>query len=200
MPPSFAAKWFARHMSQFLIEHPETELHVSSSAEITDFTRDAVDIAIRYFEGRSESLDTALLLRGQAAVYCSPAYREALQLQSPEDLTRATLLNDTLHAWWPEWFEAFSTLPAKVFQHIRKIEIDQTAMAIESAIHGQGVLLAIPMLAAQDVAAGRLVPLFPQAVLPLNMGYYLVYPKQVRLPPQVRLFRDWLKQEAGAMR
>ena len=69
-------------------------------------------------------------------------------------------------------------------------------MAIESAIHGQGVVLAVPMLAEEDVLEGKLVPLFPESVLTLSSGYFLVHPKNVELRSHVKMFRDWLMNEA----
>ncbi|WP_417844605.1 LysR substrate-binding domain-containing protein [Thalassospira sp.] len=196
MPPSFAAKWFSRRMSRFLIAHPGTELHVGSSSEVADFGRDPVDIAIRYFSGEADHLQSILLHRGQAALFCAPEYRERIGLNQPADLMRATLLNDTLHAWWPEWLGEFAGLDKNRIKAIRKIDVDLTSVAIESAIHGQGVLMAVPLLAEEDVLQGKLVPLFPQCVLAVPFGYYLVHPKNAELRGQVKLFRDWILNEA----
>ncbi|MFH1804373.1 MAG: LysR substrate-binding domain-containing protein [Pseudomonadota bacterium] len=196
MPPSFAAKWFSKRMSRFLIDYPATALHVGSSSIMIDFNRDPVDIAIRYFDGEDEGLESVLLYRGQAAAFCAPSYRDRLGLETPADLIRATLLNDILHAWWGEWLAAFAGLASRETGMIRRIEIDQTAMAIEAAIHGQGIVLANPLLAEEDVQEGKLIHLFPECVLTVPLGYYLVYPKNRELHGQVRLFRDWLLGEA----
>ncbi|OKH88310.1 LysR family transcriptional regulator [Thalassospira sp. TSL5-1] len=196
LPPSFAAKWFSRRMSRFLIAHPGMELQVGASSEVADFGRDAVDIAVRYFYGDDDSLECTLLHRGQAALYCSPHYRDEIGIHTPADLTRATLLNDTLHAWWPEWLAKFANMDKAAISAIRKIDVDLTSVAIESAIHGQGVVLAVPMLAQEDVEEGKLVPLFPEFVLTLSSGYFLVHPKNGELRGPVKMFRDWLINEA----
>lgn len=196
MPPSFAAKWFSSRMSSFLIANPTTDLHVGSSSEVNDLDRDPVDLAVRHFDGVADDLETVLIYKARAAAFCAPAYRAALRLEAPVDLVRATLLNDTLHAWWDDWLATYAGLDAAACRRIRRIEIDQTPLAIEAAIHGQGVLLANPLLAEEDVAQGKLVPLFPEAVLPVPGGYYLVYPKFRELRGQVRVFRDWLLEEA----
>ena len=196
MPPSFAAKWFSRRMARFLIDHPTTSLHVGSQSQMIDFNLDPVDIAVRYFDDQDDSLETVLLYQGQAATFCAPSYRDHLNLQTPDDLARATLLNDILHAWWDDWLGAYAGLAAPDVGKITRIEIDQTSMAIEAAIHGQGVVLANPLLTEEDVAEGKLVHLFPENVLRVPFGYYLVHPKSRALRGQAKLFRDWLLAEA----
>ncbi|WP_336232315.1 LysR substrate-binding domain-containing protein [Thalassospira sp. CH_XMU1458] len=197
MPPSFAAKWFSKRMSRFLIAHPETSLHVGSSSVLLDFDHDPVDLAVRYFDGADENLETILLYQGQAAAFCAPSYRDRLGLDRPDDLAQATLLNDILHPWWEEWLGRFSTLTAPDIRAIKRVEIDQTSMAIEAAIHGQGVVLANPLLAEEDISEGKLIHLFPDQVVKVPSGYYLVWPKNRDLRAPVKEFRDWLLAEAS---
>ncbi len=49
-------------------------------------------------------------------------------------------------------------------------------------------------LVAADLAAGRLVRLFPKRVLPRS-AYYLVYPRAAADLPRVRAFREWMRAE-----
>ncbi len=196
MPPSFAAKWFSSRMSRFLIDNPDVELHIGTSSAVSDFEREPIDLAVRYFDGVAGDLESVLIYEGSAAAFCAPSYRDAHQLHEPADLSRVTLLNDTLHAWWNEWLATYAGLEPARSQKIRRIQIDQTPLAIEAAIRGQGVLLANPLLAEEDIAQGALVALFPEAVLPVAGGYYLVHPKQRELRGQARVFHDWLLAEA----
>jgi len=70
-------------------------------------------------------------------------------------------------------------------------------MAIEAAIHGQGVVLANPLLAEEDISEGKLIHLFPDQVVKVPSGYYLVWPKNRDLRAPVKEFRDWLLAEAS---
>lgn len=196
MPPSFAAKWFSPRMARFLIKHPTTALHVGSTEEKPNFDQDGLDIAVRYFDGNDDSLEAVLLYRGQAAVYCAPSYRDELGLETPTDLARATLINDTKHHWWVDWLATFADMPPEQSRQIKHIDIDQTAMVIEAAIHHQGVVIANPLLTEEDVMEGKLIHLFPDQVMTVPLGYYLVHPKKRELRSHVRLFRDWLLDEA----
>ena len=53
----------------------------------------------------------------------------------------------------------------------------------------------MPVLAAEDIAAGRLVVPFEHTVH-LESAYYLVCHESASTRPAVALFRDWLLEEA----
>lgn len=70
------------------------------------------------------------------------------------------------------------------------------SMAIEAAIHGEGVALGRSALAAaDDIAAGRLVAPFPQIQLDAGRAYYLVYCEDNRDHPKVCALRGRLHDE-----
>ena len=71
------------------------------------------------------------------------------------------------------------------------------SMSIEAAIRGEGVALGRSVLVAEDLAAGRLVALFPQARLKVEYGYDLVYRSGNQDHPKVRAFRQWMADEVG---
>jgi LysR family glycine cleavage system transcriptional activator len=80
----------------------------------------------------------------------------------------------------------------------RGFHFNSSDHALDAASEGAGVLLAHDLLAYDDLRTGRLI--IPVA-LPIASGraYYVVCPKQRSMVPQVRAFRDWIKQEAAAL-
>ena len=72
--------------------------------------------------------------------------------------------------------------------------VTDTVSGRDTAIDGAGVVLGRQYLAADDIAAGRLVQPF-SLVLPLGSTFYLVYPEAYADRPKVVIFRDWLVQE-----
>jgi LysR family glycine cleavage system transcriptional activator len=196
MPPGLAAKWFARRMSGFLQQHPTIALHLSSSTLLVDFTNERVDLAIRHFDGRAPELETHLLYRDEARLYCSPAYAQRLGLKHPDDLRLATLLHSTLHPNWGEWLERFSGIPKGEVAALGGIHFDQSLMAIEAARHDQGVVLTSAVLTEEEVASGVLIEPFSQR-LPLVKGFYLVQPRSPTMRPAVQALKDWLISEAA---
>jgi len=195
MPPSLAAKWFARRMAGFLESHPGVALHLSSSIALTDFSSERVDLAIRHFDGRAPELEVELLHQDDARVYCSPAYVEQMGLRDPADLCRAMLLHNTLHPHWPEWLQRFAGIGEEEGRRIPGIHFDQSLMAIEAARRHQGVVITSEWLTQEEVASGVLIEPFAQR-LPLSKGYYLVQPKHSILRPTVQALKEWLIEQA----
>jgi LysR family glycine cleavage system transcriptional activator len=68
-------------------------------------------------------------------------------------------------------------------------------MVIQAAIEGQGIAIAKGALAADDLAAGRLVRPFDQS-LPANYSYWLVCPEASAERPKIAAFRYWVLAEA----
>ena len=72
---------------------------------------------------------------------------------------------------------------------------NHTALALEAAIEGQGVVLSLKNLAMADLAAGRLVMPFDLAIS-LEFAYYIVCPEATAEQPNIVAFREWLLEEA----
>jgi LysR family glycine cleavage system transcriptional activator len=70
------------------------------------------------------------------------------------------------------------------------------SLALEAAIEGIGVALAIKPVLCAEIEAGRLVIPFDVA-LPGRWAYFLVAPDAVANDPAVTSFRTWLLGEAA---
>lgn len=191
MPPSLAATWFSRRMAGFVAAEPTITLHLSASLALVDFQRDAIDLAVRYYDGSDPALHSELLFHDEIGLYCSPDYVERLALKQPNDLQRVTLLRVTQHAYWDDWLAAFADLPAEQIDAIPSIHFDQQILALEAAQRGQGVVLSSRLLVEDALGGGRLLQPFP-GQLRLPRAYYLVHPRSSVLSPAVQRFRDWL--------
>jgi len=95
---------------------------------------------------------------------------------------------------WTPWFAAAGlALP----EPRRGPVFNDSELALQAAIQGQGVVLARGSLAAAKLRAGVLVAPFRQRV-PSPQTCYLVYPRRNADKPAVQLFRDWLFGELRA--
>src|SRR5690606_14082441 len=54
--PSFAARWLVPRLGRFREAHPEIDLRLAATLANVDFTRDDVDVGIRYGAGRYPDL------------------------------------------------------------------------------------------------------------------------------------------------
>ncbi|MBT9498535.1 MAG: LysR family transcriptional regulator [Zoogloea sp.] len=196
MTPSFAAKWFTSRMADLVTRHPDIELHLNASVETVDFEREAVDLAIRHFSGKSANLDANLLFRDEARVYCTPEYAATMCLTVPEDLASATLLVTTIQPYWERWFKQFSHVDSEAIARIPRMHFDQSLLAIEAAKRGNGVVLASPYLTEAEVASQFLIEPF-HCSLKLENGYYVVHPSKTTPSQAAIRVKQWLIEEAS---
>src|SRR5262249_45259266 len=69
--------------------------------------------------------------------------------------------------------------------------LEDTAIGIQAAAAGKGIILVRRSLAADEFASGRLVAPVPHG-LSKGTAYYLVYLPENMAQPAVRAFRAWL--------
>jgi LysR family transcriptional regulator, glycine cleavage system transcriptional activator len=193
--PSFAAKWLVPRLGRFRATYPDLDLRISASSQLVDFVRDDVDIAIRMGRGRYPGLRVDRLFGESMLLVCAPKLLTgAHPLRRPEDLREQVLLHDDDHTGWQLWLELAGV---EGVDPTRGPIFTDSAMVVQAAAEGQGVALARRVLAAGDLAAGRLVQPF-EVSLPHDLAYYLVSPEATAEQPRIRAFRAWLLAEAEA--
>ena len=193
--PSFAAKWLMPRLRRFRERHPDIDVRISASSQLTDFAREDVDICIRYGRGVWPDVDIELLMRESMFPVASPRLVEGpVPLKVPADLAHHTLISD--YDWrvdfWQLWLEA-AGMSDFVVRH--SLSFNYSNLMLQAAIDGLGVALSQNALAGDDLAAGRLVRLFDYA-LPTDYGYYVVVPEGTAQRPKIAAFRNWLLEEA----
>src|SRR6185312_2446361 len=192
---SLAARWLVPRLHRFQKTHPETEIRLSTSPQLTDFDRDGIDLAIRYGRGRWPGVTALRLFTPEEFPVCSPKLlRGAHPLRTPADLKQVPLLHDTTHRHWQQWLELAGVRGMDARQGL---VVEDMNVLIQAAIEGQGVALASAPLVQAEIEAGRLVQPF-QINLPVELAFYAVYPKNRGGDPFVLTFVDWLREEAGA--
>jgi LysR family glycine cleavage system transcriptional activator len=192
--PNFAAKWLVHRLGRFSERHPEIDLRISASMHHVDFAREDIDIAVRHGHGRWPTLHVSRLCAEELFPVCSPSLVEGPKgLKSPADLKRHALLHANDTSWWKQWLQV-----ARVggIDTERGVVFNQTSMAIDAAIQGQGVAMARTALAAWDLLAGRLVRPFELSI-EAPFALWIVCPKATADLPKIATFREWLLAEAA---
>jgi LysR family glycine cleavage system transcriptional activator len=199
--PSFALSWLIPRLGSLKERHPNLEMRVSISTSLTDFSREDVDVAIRYGLGAYPGLRSDLLMEENFFPVCSSALLNDPKrpLREPADLRFHTLLHEiqegvAYYATWSEWLSAAGVRgvdanPGPRFSH--------TFLALQAAASGQGIALATNVLIGDYLNAGRLVRPFPQEVKG-RYQYYVVCPQTPADKPAVAAFRAWIHSEAAA--
>jgi LysR family glycine cleavage system transcriptional activator len=192
--PSFASKWLVPRLGRFRDKHPEIDVRISPSIDLTDFQRDDVDLVVRYGKGEYEGLHSVRLMTEDIFPVCGPALLEGPNaLREPEDLRHHTLLHDDSYVDWTMWLLVAGV---KGVDPRQGPFFTDSALVIQAAAEGQGVALARGALAAGDIAAGRLVKPFDIAI-PTKYAYYVLSPKATSHHPKIAAFREWLLEEVA---
>lgn len=191
--PSFAARWLVPRLGRFRQIHPDIDLRIDPSAALTDFASGDVDVGVRYGRGKYPGLRADWLMTEDIFPVCSPALLSGEHpLRAPGDLEHQVLLHDDGHGDWRTWLLAAGI---DRVDPTRGPIFTDSSMLIQAAMAGQGVALARGVLAADELAAGRLVRPFTLS-LPTEYAYYLVCPQNTAEQPKIAAFRDWLLDEA----
>ena len=192
--PSIAAKWLVPRMRGFREKYPEIDVRLSPSTQLTDFSREAVDVVLRYGRGEWLGMRSDQFLTEDIFPVCSPELLNGKNpLNTPEDLKLHTLLHDDMRETWRIWLLAAGV---EGVDPDRGPGYNLSALVIDAAVAGQGIALARSALISDDLASGRLVKPF-ELGLPAEYAYYMVYPARALDHPKVRAFRDWVLAEVG---
>jgi len=193
--PSFASKWLIPRLPEFTDAHPNIALRILASESLANFQSDGVDIAVRQARPPfGPGLVADLLFRQEIIAVCSPALVASRSAPlRPADLDGITLLNDA-HDLWPEFIEQAAGSPPSA--SLRQVRFNQTALAIDAAVAGQGIALASRFLVERDIEAGRLVPVLQMAIA-TGTDIYVVAPRKPRQPAPAAMVRAWLLAQAN---
>ncbi|MGE5615493.1 MAG: transcriptional regulator GcvA [Bacillota bacterium] len=209
-PPSFAARWLVPRLNAFTRAHPGIELRIGSRADTID-GREPTDaraanghdqplVAIRFGSGHYPGMRVDEVFAAEYVPVCSPRLlKGAHALRKPADLRFHTLLHDDTVAddsarpTWDDWLQAVGEREVDASRGPR---FTDASLALEAAIEGMGVALAIKPLLAAEIEAGRLVVPFDIAA-PARWAYFLVTPEPLVDSPAVVAFRDWILAEAA---
>ena len=212
--PSFAARWLMPRLHRFIAAHPEVDVRVSARMRrvsvdgkgdvaeraTVEAWLDDSDIAILYGRGNYPGLWVKKLLDLAITPICSPQLLEGDHpLRTPADLVHHMLLHDDTgdlydnEAFWDMWLRAANV---NGVDSRRGPHFSHAVLAFEAAIDAVGVVASMPVLAAEDIAAGRLIAPF-ELHMALESAYYLVCQESASTRPAVLLFRDWLLEEAS---
>ncbi|WP_421869258.1 LysR substrate-binding domain-containing protein [Motiliproteus sp.] len=197
MTQTLASKWLGPRLEHFVSQHPEIEVHISASNSPVQFQTDAVDLAVRHFDGEDPQLDTTLVFDDEVCLFCSPEYQQAKQLKQVNQLQQATLIVNSLQPFWDRWLNAFSTITADQRQHIATLHFDQALLAIDASKRHQGVVLCSEVMIQEELKRGELIEPFKQR-LPLDKSYYLIHPKRQPLTRAATTLKAWLLEQFTA--
>lgn len=187
VPPNFAVNWLVPRLSAFTAARPDLALRIEASGEMIDFATGAFDVGIRVGDGAWSGVRADKLLDLLVFPVCAPAL--AARLQTPADLASVpTVVDRNSRYGWDAWLA-----PMGLGEDLLKqgAVFSDSALCLEAVARGHGVMLAWQTLAADALAAGRVVSPFPR-LAPSGHAYWFVSSRERTPRPVEVAFRRWI--------
>jgi len=197
--PGFALHWLSRRIGEFEKSHPDLDIELRPTDRGLDFSSHETDLEIRFVASYSvpveqppelRSLDVATV---PIVAVASRAYRaEAGLIAEPRDLLSHKLLHEENVARWAGWLAAHGVLDDVDLTGPR---LWQGHLTLDAARNGRGIALTNHLIAADDLASGRLMDVGKghASFEPQTMGTYRLVARADRWEaPLILQFRQWL--------
>ncbi len=191
-PMSFGHLEIAPRLPRFMEAHPRIRLQLELTDRSVDLIHERIDLSIRIGRPRNPSYVVRKLCPIRGVLAAAPAYLDRHPpITRPDDLIgHACLGYRGPRETWP-------------FRGGQRVEVhgpfhaDNGDALRRAALAGLGVVYLPSFLLADDLRAGRLVPVLPEETTRTS-AVFAVYPESRHLSPKVRAMIDWLVAELGS--
>lgn len=194
---SFSARWITPRIGGFIERHPEIDVELRSTNTLTDFTREDVDVAVRFGPGPYPDLHVEPLLDEIAFPVCAPTFNGSALPKTPAELAASPRLLRSDDQMWRVWFKAAGL--ENVAEPRRGVLYQDSSNLLQAAVDGQGIAIVRRSIAMQELVDGRLVRLF-EIDAPSTSSYWFVCPPPLLASARVQAFRAWLLEEMERFR
>lgn len=186
-------------VARFAQLHPELRIDLRSNDRISDIVADGIDLSFRMGWLRDSSQRAIKLSEFQQTLLAAPVYLKKYGYpQQPQDLRE--------HAWI-----ALSLLPSPLtwkFTHVTgdvqtvhmksRLQVDAPSSLLVLLEQGAGISVMESMSASLAIQRGKLQQILPEWSLPSG-GIYAVLPPGRHVPPKVRAFIDFYRQQLASV-
>ncbi len=191
VPQSFGIHWLVPRLSDFNQCYPGLEVRIKSTEQDEGLLTNDTDVAIYYGHGNWDNLQAERLSTDNLLILASPRLLADKPVNKKEDLLNHTLIHVYTRDNWQMMAIALGVDNLNI-QHGPLFS--HTFMALQAAVHGQGIVLANSILAQQEMDKGNL-----QVVLPMELhdpkSFYVVSDANRIKDPNIIAFREWIMQE-----
>ena len=183
---SLAMRWLIPRLSDFQDRHPGIDVHLSTGGGALDFARERITLAIRRLDFPLAPDWTVTTLVPEAV---GPVMRPDMARRFA-DADYLALGSRTRPEAWKNWLVSRPDMSTP-----RGIRLyDHHFMMLEAAASGLGVALSPRIIAADDVANGRL--LAPAGFTADGTAYGLIRPRDALVTNSLKILEKWLMRQA----
>lgn len=190
---SFASQFLVPRLRAFRELYPDIEIEFVTSHRLVDFSKEDIDIGVRYGAGEWEGALATRLLDNMLIPVCTPALLERAKGDFATLLTLAPRIQHTSFNEWNAWAERAGIPGASLGSSIM---IEEFLVCLRAVILEQGVALMPELLVRDHIASGELVRFSPVEI-PTAYTYYLAHGPNAERRQAVRNVISWLKTETA---
>jgi DNA-binding transcriptional LysR family regulator len=199
MPIVFGRKHVLPVLAQLLEQHPGLEIDARFSDTHVDLVKDRIDVAIRIGELKDSTLIARRFASQELLLVAAPAYlRRHGTPQRLDELASHRSLLFRMPTTGRDRPQEFSDAGRKVLREPDQGQRFNDGQAIvQAAVLGMGIAQVPDNMAAEDLAAGRLIELLPRH-RPAPTPIHAVTPGNRMVPARVRVLLDALAEPPPA--
>jgi LysR family glycine cleavage system transcriptional activator len=189
----FAARWLMPRLGQLRQALPHIELTLRRGRRVTSPNDMPATVVVDWGLGDWPGLESEPLMRIEYAPVVSPSLlRQFNGNMTLGDLAQCPILHQQDRSEWMGWL---AQAGAANLQFSEEMIIEDSHVATQAALLGQGAVLGILPFVSDDIETGRLVQPFAQRLLPAK-AYHLLTRPGARERPEVQAVCEWLKRAA----
>ena len=195
--PMFASAWLIPRIDHFDYGETVVDIAIEDKWSCPERIPPSADLIVDY--GRFDEylgLEAEKLSDEKIFPVCSPEL--ARQATETGSLSECTLLHRKgipPSANWPGWAGFAAHVGLEGIDTTKGLRVS-TALIMEAARSGKGLLLSNTTVVHDDLATGRLVRPIPESMRN-DCGYWLLVPQSRPSSPETVAFRAWLKHEVA---
>jgi LysR family transcriptional regulator, glycine cleavage system transcriptional activator len=197
---SVAERWLESRLAAFARQHPSLRIDLRVEPDPVDFARQNIDLRICYGANLYTEMTVILLKQDEVLPLCSPLYLER-NVDAKGLGMNAVPHDDLIHTNWgpmffshPTWKAWYAKAGLNRPDDSKGYQIGTSGLVLDMARDGVGVALGQRMMAAGDLAAGRLVPL-SDVTITLGHPYCIVHPRSKSRKAGLRALIEWLAKD-----
>ena len=192
--PTFAIQWLMPRLPAFYAIAPDVDIRIRPSLQARPLDREEIDVALSIGEPNDKALVSRYVFERRFTPVCSPATLERSEPLEPAALEKLQIFYSDMHIQqWRMWGEAVGLSDLDPTGH--GVRFENSSLAYQAAREGFGFAIGQPTLLRNDLDTGRLIAPFP-AVVRAPSPYALVCRKADQDRPALKLFMDWVAEEA----
>jgi DNA-binding transcriptional LysR family regulator len=192
---SFGTEWLAPAITDYLRLHPEVSVDLNLNDRMVDLVEEGYDAAIRIGAPEDSGMIARPLRPYAMAICASPGYLKMHGTpQTPEDLAQHECLDFVVGDVGVRW--RLQSVHGKRPLQASRFRANNGQALRMAALNDFGIVMQAEVLLAQDIAAGRLLPILSEH-LPVPRPMNLVYPRDRRATPKLTTFIDFIVERFG---